>query len=754
MNAVLSCIVNQHDLRLVALAGAICLLSVCATLAAYRRGLSAVEPYRTAWETTAAVLGGVGVWSTHFLGMLAYRPGPLVRFEPLLTFASLLIAVGGFALAYTVHMRGAARVARIGAGVMVGLAIAGMHFTGMAALEIAADLTWRYDLVAVAVACSVAFGVAALAMIGPDLPLRRWTAAAALLVAAILSLHFIGMGAVRLEVNPLARIGHRDFAPGELALMVAAADLLMLSVAMSVLVMENLGSRSTLAALSNALDSAPSAIAFFDASKRLVFWNEGFAEALRVLQITPRRNIGFASVQAALLGAPWLPDHVRRGALPAPSNGQAPHQSYEALQTPDGRWLQIATGGTRDGGVVVVVNDITDERRARELADQANRSKSDFLANVSHEIRTPLNGVIGMAQVMALHPLEREQRERLDMIRASGEGLLGVLNSVLDMAKIEAGRMELEEHPTQIAPVIRAACDQFAILASRKGVDFAFSISDAASASWWNIDGARLGQVLANLASNAVKFTDEGRILVACERTEQGLAFEVSDTGIGVAAADVGRLFEKFSQADGSAARRHGGTGLGLAISAQLVELMGGRLDVASGPQAGTRFSFEIPTTALARPHREPALYGPSPVEQVPQAQAVTVLAVDDNETNRRVIAAMLEALGMAVELAEDGPEAVASAATHDFDVVLMDIQMPGMSGVEAARRIVRERAASGRPPVPIVALTANVMTHQVQDYLAAGMCGVIAKPIELKQLISAIETALDPDQPAASAAA
>lgn len=746
MNAVLACIAYAHDQRLVALAALICVLSVCATLAAYRRGLAAVDPYRTAWETMAAVLGGVGVWSTHFLAMLAYRPGPQVGFEPLLTFASLLIAVAGFAFGYTLHMRGERPAAKAAAGLVIGLAIAGMHFTGMAAVEIAADLTWRYDLVGAAIVCSVACGMAALSMAGQDARLGRWAAAAAMLVLAILSLHFIGMGAVRLTLDPLARTSPQVVAPRDLALMVAGADLLILSVAMSVLFMENLGSRSTLAALSNALDSAPSSIAFFDASRRLVFWNRGFAEALQVLDITASRHVRFDAVRRALLGADWLSDDMRRRALAGQPIALARRQPHEALHTPDGRWLQIATGKTQDGGIVVVVNDITEERRARELADQANRSKSDFLANVSHEIRTPLNGVIGMAQVMALHPLDRDQRERLDTIRASGEGLLGVLNSVLDMAKIEAGRVEIEQHPTQMARVIHSACDQLASLAAAKGLAFDVEISEAAACGWWNADAARLGQILANLVDNAVKFTERGRVAVSCAVADGGLAFDVLDTGVGIPAAEFERLFEKFSQADGSMARRYGGAGLGLAISSRLVELMGGRLEVESQPGAGTVFRFDIPMSRasnVAGVEHAVLLHGPPSPAELPEARALSVLVVDDNAANRRVVSAMLEALGLQVELADDGPAAIAAFGAREFDIVLMDIQMPGMSGVEAAQRMNEDRARRRRAPVPIVALTANVMTHQVESYLAAGMCGVIAKPIELDRLVSGIEGAL-----------
>lgn len=737
MKAILTCIVVEHDLRLVALAAVICLLSVASTLAAYRRSHGAVEPYRGAWLVTAAVLGGMGVWSTHFLGMLAYRPGPMIGFELWLTLASLLIAIAGFALGYGMHVAAKRNVTRGAAGLIFGGAIAAMHFTGMGALDIHAKLTWRYDLVAVAVICSLGFGAAAMIATRERSGTGRKVAAAGLFTLAILSLHFIGMSAMVLSPALLTHAEHKVVDHHQLALLVTAIDALILSVAAAVMLMEQVGFRATLASLSEALDSAPSAIAFFDSTGKMVFWNSGFGEALDVVEIKPSRSVTFTQIREALLNAPWLQAQFTTGGAPAP------RPLLEALQTPDGRWLQLATGRTRGGGIIVVVNDITTERTAREMADQANRSKSDFLANVSHEIRTPLNGVLGMAQVMAVHPLAPEQRERLDTIRASSEGLLSVLNSVLDMAKIEAGRMEIELHPFDLDQAVHAACDQFAGVAEYKNVAFEFDIP-AEVKGCWRGDGPRLRQVLANLTSNAVKFTNHGKIVIACRACDRGLAFEISDTGVGIPEAHLGGLFQKFSQGDNSMSRRYGGTGLGLAISYQLVDLLGGRLSVQSREGAGTTFRFDLPMSRAADPAsaQEPlALYGPPAARADPAATAsIRVLVVDDNPTNRRVAAAMLEALGLDVVLAESGPEALAAFMSSAFDLVLMDIQMPGMNGVEAARLMAQHRRAAGQAPIPIVALTANVMTHQVDDYLAAGMCGVIAKPIELAKLVAAIE--------------
>ena len=743
MFATLACIATEHDQKLLLLAAAICVLSALATLIAYRRGLRAVGAYASAWRATASVLGGAGVWSTHFLAMLAYRPGLPIGFQPWLTLGSLLVAVAGFGVGYTLHRHRRTAAARAAAGMVIGLAIAVMHFMGLAAIEIGADLHLQPLASALAMAAGVALSALALGAVGPEHGQVRTGAATVLLSGAILALHFTAMAAVSFTPNPAKIVAYDLVEPRDLAMLVTAADLVILSVAAAVLGLEQLGARSTLAALAGALDGAPSGLAFFDRNDRLVFCNTAFSDALGLVGVAARRGLTLGDIRRGLASATWLPEDLRDRARSPTELRTALCDGPMVMHAPSGRWLQVAFGDTRDGGVVVVLNDVTAERAARELADQANQTKSDFLANVSHEIRTPLNGVIGMAQVMALHPLDAGQRERLDAIRASGEGLLRLLNSILDMAKIEAGRIEIELAPADVEQIARQACEPFAAIAAEKGVTFEVTVDPEAQGLWLT-DGARLGQVLANLASNAVKFTACGAVRVGISVCDDALRFEVSDTGPGIPAEDIGKLFKKFSQADGSISRRYGGTGLGLAISAQLVELLGGRIEVTSTPGVGANFTFALPM-AHAGPRESGTDLRADPSElRAPQDDgALRVLAVDDNPTNRQVIAAMLEALGLEVVLAASGPEALAIFVGSRFDLVLMDIQMPGMSGVEAAREIIAIEAAAGRAATPIVALTANVMSHQIDDYVAAGMCGVIAKPIELSALVAGIEAAL-----------
>jgi signal transduction histidine kinase/CheY-like chemotaxis protein len=387
-------------------------------------------------------------------------------------------------------------------------------------------------------------------------------------------------------------------------------------------------------------------------------------------------------------------------------------------------------------------------KEARDRAESANVAKSQFLANMSHEIRTPLNGVLGMAQVMARSDLAPADRDKLHVIRASGETLLGLLNDLLDLSKIEAGRMEIDDHAFDLLEVVESASRPFATLAAQKDVRFLIEL-DAEVVGVWRGDGGKLRQVLANLASNAVKFTSAGEIRISLRRSTQGVACTVADSGAGIARDRLQQLFQRFSQVDPTATRRFGGTGLGLAISRELVELMGGTIAVTSVEGRGSAFTFDLPLAWVgAATPRDAA------PEAEPELPAVRVLAAEDNKTNQLLLTAMLEPMGVKVRLTADGRDAVEAFCAEPFDLVLMDVQMPTMNGVDATRAIRAFEAETGRPPTPILALSANVMRHQIEEYLAAGMNGFIAKPIEMAALVAAIEQALTPGEAARTQAA
>jgi signal transduction histidine kinase/AmiR/NasT family two-component response regulator len=377
---------------------------------------------------------------------------------------------------------------------------------------------------------------------------------------------------------------------------------------------------------------------------------------------------------------------------------------------------------------------------ARDQADSANVAKSQFLANMSHEIRTPLNGVLAMADVMERGVLDERQRERLGVIRESGELLLAVLNDVLDLSKIEAGKLELTSADFDLGEVADSARRAFGVLAQEKKLRFEL-IVEADAAGMWRGDCDRLRQILNNLISNAVKFTVEGAVAARFSLSPTGaLRLTVADTGIGIASDKLPSLFDKFVQADNSTTRRFGGSGLGLAICRELSQLMGGQIVARSAEGEGSTFIVDLP---LARGEAR-AVTAESYAEADPEdGRTLRILAAEDNLTNQKVLRAVLDPLDIDLHITPDGQAALEAWRSGAYDLILMDIQMPVMDGVEATQAIRAEERARRLPRTPILALTANAMTYQVEQYLKAGMDGHVSKPIELQRLYAAIEQAV-----------
>ena len=395
---------------------------------------------------------------------------------------------------------------------------------------------------------------------------------------------------------------------------------------------------------------------------------------------------------------------------------------------------------------------LADLTEARDAAQAASIQKSQFLANMSHEIRTPLNGVLAMTQVMARGDLAAGQRKRLDVIRRSGETLLTVLNDVLDVSKIESGKLELEPVDIDVDQLVRDVVEGFHVLAEAKGLTLDLHITPAAAGSR-RVDPLRLRQIIANLLSNAVKFTEAGGVVVAIDGEgpggESGLTITVTDTGLGIDPQRLPYLFDKFIQGDSSTTRRFGGTGLGLSISRDLVQMMDGALWAQSEPGRGSTFHVTLP---LARIHGAAPATATGPADDRTDAPGeaaapLRVLAAEDNAANRMVLSTIMEVFGVSLETVDDGQEAVEAWRRGAFDLILMDVQMPKMDGVEATRVIRGAEAAEGRARTPIIALSANAMHHQVRDYLAAGMDAHVAKPIELNRLQEAIHAATRPPE-------
>jgi signal transduction histidine kinase/ActR/RegA family two-component response regulator len=388
-------------------------------------------------------------------------------------------------------------------------------------------------------------------------------------------------------------------------------------------------------------------------------------------------------------------------------------------------------------------------REAQTRADAANHAKSEFLANISHEIRTPLNGILGMAQAVMGDDLPQVQRGRVEVIQQSGQALLTILNDLLDLSKIEAGMLELEVVPFRIEPIVEGVQQLFEPIAAAKGLEFAV-VKDPSIADPMLGDPTRVRQVLYNLVSNAIKFTERGGVSVRLWRTDAGLMVAVRDTGVGMSDEVMGRIFGKFEQADSSTTRKFGGTGLGLAITRQLVEAMGGRIDVQS--EVGKGSSFEI-LLDLAPTSMEPTVPGRdaglASITARTNSEPVKILAAEDNKINQLVLRTLLAPLECELTVVSNGREAVEAFRREAWNVVLMDIQMPEMDGKAALNEIRRIERGDGRSWTPIVALTANTMAHHVQEYLALGFDSHLAKPLDPTDLFRAIAEALEHKTPA-----
>ncbi len=496
--------------------------------------------------------------------------------------------------------------------------------------------------------------------------------------------------------------------------------------------------------LDQALQSMADGFLLCDAEDRVTAWNRRYIEIFPwvrniIAPGVPFRRLAEA-VAPALMPEGSKTEHQawveRRIAIHNSGNGM-----YEQ-ELAHGMVIHAIERRTPDGGVVSVTRDITAAERAlaraKAAAEAANESKSQFLAAMSHEIRTPLNGVLGMNGLLLNTSLTPEQRRYAELIRSSGQTLLAVINDILDLAKIEAGRMELEIAEFDPAATLDEVVSLLSVRAQAKGLSMHLCMPPDLPGALRG-DASRLRQVLFNLIGNALKFTEHGSVNIDVahrplpdDRVE--LTIAVRDTGIGIAPEAMPKLFDRFMQADARTARRYGGTGLGLAISREIVDLMGGRIEVDSAVGAGSTFRVVV---AMSRGDAERLARAESTLHASSDIGGLRILVAEDNGVNQILIKAILDQMGHYSDIVGNGIEAVSQVQAGRYDLVLMDIQMPEMDG-EAATRAIRS-LPNGVASIPIIAMTANAMVEHREAYLASGMDDYVSKPISSKALAAAI---------------
>jgi len=704
--------------------------------------------YRHVATATGALALAGGIWTMHFIGMLAYVVPAEVHYDLSLTLASFLPACAASWPALRLLARPeVSRRALLGSGLLVGLGIGTMHYSGMTAMEMSLAMT--YDPLVFGLSIVVAAVLATLALWiryglrGTALSSRqRFAVAGVVMGLAIAGMHYTGMSAMRISGTPVAPSQTFPITAEVASLLLAFITVIgtLLVYATNDLIrsrelyrrVEESESR-----LRATLETAVDGIITIDERGRIVSVNQSVerlfgwsADELRLRNITMLLpDCEHACVQRRQEdmeeGAADGREGLSREVMGLKRNGQ-----YVPLR--------LAVGRVDLPGERLYVGFVTDisERHALEAslretaqrAEQAAAAKSTFLANMSHEIRTPMNSIIGFTELLLQGELTRTQRSHLRTIRQSSGALLALINDILDTTRLEKDGMRLESIDFSLKALAAQIESSLRLGAQQKGLSLVTHYASDLP-EYFRGDPLRLLQVLTNLVGNAIKFTERGTVMVRFLRGEHGLVVEVEDTGIGMSPEQVAGVFAPFTQADASISRRFGGTGLGTTISRQLVELMGGRIEVRSTEGVGSCFTIRVPLPIGEAPETAPVAVGG------PTLPPLNILAADDVPQNLELLEALLGRDGHSVRRVPDGAQALQLFKEGRFDLVLLDVHMPGMDGLETTRLMRQFERSSELQATPIIALTASVLEEDRRAALQAGMDGFAVKPIDVRAL-------------------
>ncbi len=748
---------TSYNYYLVALSVVISTLASYTALDLAGRVTAARGRVRLAWLAGGACAMGMGIWSMHYIGMLAFRLPITVFYDWPTVAASLLCAIfaSGVALFVVSRPRMGLTLAGLGSATM-GIGIAAMHYTGMAAMRLRAECSYSPILVTVSVVLAVVISLVALwlSFTLRDGHSRPWKkrVSAVLMGAAIPVMHYTGMAAAGFHASDVTPdLSH---AVNISSLGVASITIVVFFILGVTLLTSVVDRRFSEQAM--ALESSELRYGQLVESVQVILWRRNIPSAV----------FSFVNREAeVLLGYPlenWLTQpnfweehiHPEDRAL-ADSSCEAAartkkNQEFEHRMTAAGGetlWLRtcvrVIAGAGRTNELVGVMVDVTARKRAQEAAEAANRAKSEFLANMSHEIRTPMNGVIGMAELVLDTELNPEQREHLEILKASADSLLDIINEILDFSKIEAGKLDLDFVDFNLRDILETTAKGLSLAAHTKNIEITCEVQPEVP-ELILADPTRLRQIVVNLMGNAIKFTERGEVAVVVALDSAAgeslmLHFAVRDTGLGVPLEKQKLIFEAFSQVDSSTTRKFGGTGLGLTISSRLVGLMGGKIWVESQPGRGSTFHF----TAQARVSN--SLPADSRRVQPEQLGEVRVLVVDDNSTNRRILGDTLKRWGMKHQLeisAEAGLRALQEAHNQGvpFQLVLSDMQMPEMDGFSFVAKIRENPQLVG---VTVLMLTSGRRQGDVARGKALGVASHLCKPVARAELLVAIQQAL-----------